>query len=368
MGDPGESTGRSRVTRWIVIALLAALLLLAGMIGGALFLRGNWPLNDTQPPQAAALPADTALVVGAGEIDVEGGILPLSPVPTGLVQQVHIHDGQHVQANDKLLELDATEAREQLEAEKLKVQSATATVAQANDTANKQAEAIRLQEVAVEIAKLQVEGANQKVQRLEELVGKGLQASHESELKAARNQLAILEKSLESEQLKLVNMKSLDPMIAVRQAEALKAQAEHALVVAEKKLQYYTLRAPVAGVVLRVLARQGQLWTTPSREPAVWFKPDRPWVVRCEIDQQFVNRVRPNMPCDIYDDRAEGLSWKGKVKSVSGWVGPRRLVTEDLTAWRDVRMIECFVELDGSPDNVRIGQRVRVVMRTGERP
>ena len=87
--------------------------------------------------------------------------------------------------------------------------------------------------------------------------------------------------------------------------------------------------------------------------------------MRCDIDQQFINQVAEQMPCDICEDRGEAILCRGRVEAVGVWVAARRVaLLDESTTRRDARTVECVVALSGTPANLRISQRVRVIIHT----
>ncbi|WP_148667847.1 biotin/lipoyl-binding protein, partial [Mizugakiibacter sediminis] len=84
----------NRLTRTLLAS--AALLALAGC--------GRHPGADAPPaPRYAAM--------ARGRIDVESGVLRLAARADGVVARVLVEEGQHVQANQPLLQLDAGAAQ-----------------------------------------------------------------------------------------------------------------------------------------------------------------------------------------------------------------------------------------------------------------
>jgi hypothetical protein len=103
-------------------------------------------------------------------------------------------------------------------------------------------------------------------------------------------------------------------------------------------------------------------------QPAVWFRPDEPWIVRCEVEQRYVYRVHEGMKCEVFDDRLDKPSWTGTVQQCSRWIGPKRQQSDTPLAWHDVKVMECIVVLDKPQEEPLIGQRVRVVFRGKSAP
>lgn len=350
------------------IRLGALVLLIAGAIGlggvvGAVATRGQW-LTGAHPPRNVddqSLPSDTVIVVGAGEVDVEGGLLALSPMPNGIVRSIPVKDGQKVKSGAALCELDASLADAYVEQARIARQSATLNLQQAQQSARQHELLKKQQKLAQEVAETRLEAARAQLPRIEKNVATKL--ADELDLKAARDQIRVLEQAVAAEKLRLELLRDTDAKLIVELATRQMEHADQQLDAARKQRGYFTLAAPEDGVVLRVTARLGQVWSGLQRDPAVWFRPDRPWIIRCEIDQQYAHRVHAGMPCTIHDDQQGTLTWTGKVQSCSVWIGPRRTAGDDTLFRRDVRTMECIVAVDNADDNLRIGQRVRVVVR-----
>ena len=96
-------------------------------------------------------------------------------------------------------------------------------------------------------------------------------------------------------------------------------------------------------------------------QQAIVFRPDGPLVVRAELDQEFLGRVRAGMTATVTDDvRPDAPVWKGKVEGVGNWVARRRSIVLEPGEMNDVRTVECIIALEGKPEEMLIGQRVRV--------
>jgi multidrug resistance efflux pump len=182
------------------------------------------------------------------------------------------------------------------------------------------------------------------------------------ELQAARATLQAFQSAHRAAQLrkKLVDLENPELEVQLAQADLDVAQA--ALDSALAQQEGTLLKAPEDGVVLRILVQPGR--QLQSAETAVWFQPNRPWVVRCDIDQQFINQVAEQMPCDICEDRGEAILCRGRVEAVGVWVAARRVPLLDESTRRDARTVECVVALSETTANLRISQRVRVIIHT----
>jgi multidrug resistance efflux pump len=95
---------------------------------------------------------------------------------------------------------------------------------------------------------------------------------------------------------------------------------------------------------------------------AVVFAPAGPFIVRAEVEQEYLGRVKEGMKVLVQDEnRTDNSEMPGKIKSISKWVAQRRTVLLEPGEINDVRTLECVIELDAGPlESLSIGQRMRV--------
>ena len=316
---------------------------------------------DFHPEGRDVTPQLPSVVVASGEVDVQGGILPLSAGQPGLVKQFHVNAGQAVTKGALLVSLDPRQSADQVAQARARQRGATLHLAQAKAKVAEHDLNVRLAQEACKEAQARVESQESQVRRLSDLAENKL--ANPLELEAARAMLRGFQSAHRAAELhkELVDLEKPEFEVELAQADLDVAQA--ALDSALAQQEGTLLKAPEDGVVLRVLVQPGR--PLQSAETAVWFQPNRPWVVRCDIDQQFIYRVAERMPCDICEDRGEAVLCRGRVEAVGVWVAARRVaLLDESTTRRDARTVECVVALSGTPANLRIGQRVRVIIHT----
>jgi multidrug resistance efflux pump len=325
-----------------------------------------WWLNRPKTDAGGAGPALPDLdVVCLGRIDGLNPATSLEPSVPGRVTAVLVSEGQHVGAKAELLRLDD-------EALQLRVEEAKAAVA----GADVEVEAARLdqklyplrkstQEAAITAAAGRVSASRRLVEEKKKAESFGTVTA--AEIIAAEAELRQFEQLEGMERAKLKELESADPGLKVRAAEAKKLMAEITLKQAGKAVRDCVLVAPVGGTVLRVLASVGEAVAPGTPQPPVVFLPDGPRVVRAELEQEFLGRVRVGMRATIRDDaRADSPVWHGQVVRVGQVVARKRLMVLEPGELNDVRTVECVVSLDGSAEGLLVGQRMRVRIGRGE--
>ena len=271
--------------------------------------------------QATAEPvpasATAARAQARGKIDVEGGLLQLSAGAEGIVSQLPVQEGQRVQAGQLLLRLG--DAAVQAEAQ---VADAQWRLAQA-----------RLDARTARLPALQ-----QRLQRWQAAAGQG--AADGQQVQEAAQAL----RDAQSEQ-------------AIARAEVQVARQQRAQSSAlQSRL---ALRAPEAGTVVRVHSHVGA-HAVPGA-PAVVLLPERPLIVRAELNEAYAMAVREGMPAKVVIDGDAGAARSlpdARVLRISPVYGAGRLQEDSQRG--PVRVIECVLAFD-QPPTARVGQNVRVL-------
>jgi multidrug resistance efflux pump len=346
----------------LVLVLATAFALVAGAVAGVL-LAHNGAFGGPAHTGSAAddfnanVPAESILTV-SGDVDVLDGSLPLSPAQQGIIKAIVVHEGERVGANAPLIELDPTHADAAVEKAQAAVRAARTKVEIADQVARNYQEDIKQAKFAVAASEARLSAARNEVELLKKQVQAG--TKDQLELNRAQDLITASENELNKAKSQVKQLEATDPALAVQAAKEEKATAEAALTDAKKARADCTVTAPVPGVVLQIQAAQGQVWNGMQQVPAIWFRPDKPWIVRCEVEQRYVYRVKEGMACDVFDDRVDKPTWKGKVQSCGRWIRAPRQKPEPM-AFRDVRVMECIVVLDKPEPEPMNGQRVRVV-------
>ena len=271
--------------------------------------------------QPAVLPTPAIVNVAAvaaapGWVDVQGGTRRLALPVDGVVTMLTPSDGQAVKAGAVLVQLDDQAARLDQQANALEI--------------------IRQQQ-SIGSLEQQRQRSRSDIERLQPLVR--LQAEAEDVLRAAEAGAQTITDNLASARLAL-------------QAAQLQEQR---LALQHRQL---SLRAPSAGHVLRIDAQLGE--SLGRGTPVVWFAPDAPLIVRAEVDEHLLGRLKLGMTATV-EAEAEaggGPRYVARLTQIARAVGPVRALPEVRAAAKDDHVVECLLSLGAAP--LLIGQRVLV--------
>lgn len=290
--------------RFLLIAVVAAVALAA--CSG----------DDSKAPAAASQPKPEWSAVALGQVQVEGGLRRLAMPREGLVQQVLVHVGDHVQQGQLLATLDPESAR-------LAVAAAQALLDQSN--AKVTALGTRIGDLELRRKRLAAVAA----------AGAGGQQSAD-DARAAVNESR--------------------GELAASRADA--SAARQKLDEARHELDQQSLHSPVAGEVVTQAIQPGTMATAQS--PAAFILlPDSPRIIRAEVNSTFVPNVQIGMLADVVED-GSGRSFRARVIRLGKVFGASEL-EEDPQLRANARSIDCILAIDPSaPADLLIGQRVQV--------
>lgn len=336
-----------------IFRLLAVVLLIAPLAAV------GWWLNRPAPtPEAVVPPADLD-VVCTGRVDVIGQVVGLDPSQGGRVKRV-IAEGKTVGKDDVLLELDDSAAVIRERAAKAQVDGLTADLERAKQTRDRFPEQLKTRGVVAAANAARAESAKKAIEQKLAQDGVGVKYS-EIEKAAMAAQVAEIDATVKAEAATLLDVGKENPefLVTAAQARLDAATADHDL--AKKAVAECKLLAPGPGRILRVHVGEGGIIGPGGFQPAVVFAPDGPLVVRAEVDQEFLGRVKEGMVAEVQDDnRPDERGRTGRVASIAKWVARRRTMVLEPGEVNDVRTVECVVVLDGTTADLFIGQRMRV--------
>jgi len=257
-------------------------------------------------------PAPVALARGV--VAVEGGLILVAAPRDGLIAQVGVEEGAHVERGAVMAELDAD--RSALLAAQAAAETAQQVAAWRGAQARSSAaaiEAARLMRLALADAATRRE-AEQAKQAAAVAAAQTDEAARAVDVARARQRLAELERTVR------------------------------------------TVRAPASGLILRRTAAVGAAAVAASGTPLFILAPDGPRIVRAELDEAFVDRVTPGAVAWVTDAAGGGRVLKARVLRISPSFEAAAL--DDQPGGRaDGRVLRLVLAFD-EPNTLRLGQRV----------
>jgi multidrug resistance efflux pump len=265
-------------------------------------------------PHPSGPPAAASLAVAKGVVEVEGGLLRVIAPRDGQLVAPLAEEGAEVAAGQVLARLDDRQPQ-------LLLASAVA------DQGERAAQA--------QVAAAHAAGAAREAQRLAALAAADAATGQDAD--QAQTAAAVAR----GEQ---------------RQAEAGLRAAEARRRLAAYEIQARTVRAPVAGRVVRRTAAPCAY--VAANTPLFVLAPDGVRVVRAELDEAFADRVKTGQRATVSREFQDGRSYEAWVLRVSDLLAGPALV-DDGAARADTRVVSVVLALPPDAD-LRLGQRVLV--------
>lgn len=341
---------RSSALIWVGVILLIA------SIGGP-----AWYFTRPTPPPSDTGPALADLdVVCNGRVDIDGTTFSLDPALPGRVVELYAKETAVVKKGDPILKMDdatylgaVKEAKAAVKAVEVEIETAELRVKQHPDQ-------IVLQEKKVEAADAETAAAQKQYEQLEEKAKLTSQVT-KSDLEAFAAKLKSGKLLVDTERLQLDQLKKLNPKLELKALLAKKETADAAVERAEKAVRDCVLKAPSDGTILRMQTAAGATLAPGLPVPMILFAPNSQMIVRADVEQSALGRVKEGMKASVRDDsRTDSPTWTGRVRSIAGWVAPKRSILLEPGELNDVRTTEVVIELDGSQQGLRIGQRMQI--------
>jgi multidrug resistance efflux pump len=308
-----------------------------------------------------------------------------SPVPyglppvmqSGMVAEVLVKEGQHVDAGAPLFRFDTTMPEADLKTAEEAVKVAQADVKAAETKKTELEIQVEAQQVAVDAAQTKADLAlrtldvyktqyreTYKTNYQPDELERRLQAEPRTLEYESAHKSAVLAKK--AEEAKLSALKKTDAEVLVKKAEAGVGQARALEAKARSAVEMCTVKAKSAGVVEQINVSAGTVLGISTRITPLWLIPDGPRVVRAEVEAEFAHRVTPEMygrQVTIHDHNDPKLTYKGTFKRISDTFLTKRSGGENVFA-NETKVLEAVVEINeplpaGQPP-LRVGQKVKV--------
>lgn len=290
--------------------------------------------------QVASVQRSTVQVFSThvGEVAAESSVDVVSRV-SGVVDSVHVAEGQAVRRGQVLVRLDpkdlsfqVAQARAAHESQRVQVEAARASLQTqrarlAQVMAGPPAEQVRQAEEQVRQARAAAAFSREQLRRHEELFAQGYisrerveaarldSEAQEGRLRSAEEQLALLRREPRSEAVEIARAQVQEAEVAYRQALTRLEQARVSLLQAQSTLADSNVIAPVAGIVGRKFVEQGQA-VTPST-PIVRIIDVDPAVIVVPIIERDLTRVQVGYPVTVRTDALRGEVFSGRIASIS---------------------------------------------------
>lgn len=316
----------------------------------------QWPLPDPMPRTAAAATLEErqpGWIVASGRVEPITKELALGFEMSGVIEEVLVAEGDHVEKGQPLVRLRADVETAQLE--EARAQSLVA-LAEFEKLTNGSRPAEKSEALArVRRTRAVLEQTRSEAERRQRLVQQEALASEEGERALRDMHVAQQEhdEALQHFSLVVDMFRREDIMKAEQQLAAANAAVQSA----EAVLRRTALRAPVTGTVLRVHGEPGEVFSLFAPTPVISVGDISTFNVRTEVDERDIGRVRIGQAAYVRADAYGSTRFPGKVTRIVLSLSPKRLRTGNPAEPVDRSVLEVLVTLE-APGPLVSGLRV----------
>jgi HlyD family secretion protein len=319
--------------RGTTIAALVTLLL-AAVAAGFLVVAPFRAEEASSPAPSGAPQQKRWTAVAPGRVEPLSRDIKIAAPVMGRIAEVLVKPNDKVFAGELLVRLDDTEALARLTAAEAQVALRKRV---RNDASTPKGSAERRKaEDAVADAERAVVEARAGLDRAAAARRAG--RTSQAALDAARVAL-----SLAQDGLRRIKAASGTALPSRLEGELNVSRAE--LTLAEAELEKTRIRAPLAGTVLQVQAKVGELAAPSSEQPLVSLGDLSALRVRAELDEKDLVKIRVGQRVVVRADAFRDREFEGKVASIDQVVGPSRINARGQRKFSDIDVMEVLVDL-----------------------
>ena len=292
--------------------------------------------------------------VAPGLVEPRSGEIKLMAPVIGRISDVLVTAADKVFAGELLVRLDDEEAR-------ARVATAQAQVAMhkraRNDQAAGKAADRRKAEDAVDDAETTLVEARAAFDTA--AIAKRAGNGTDAELATARSAWTSAQEGLTQQRahLRKLEAESGTPLPTLSEGQLNVARTELRLAIVE--LDRLTIRAPIAGTVLLVNAKVGELAAPSSPQPLISLGDLSTLRVRAELDERDVGKIKLGHKVVVRADAFRGREFAGKVSAIAPVVQPGRINASGSRNLTDFSVAEVLTDL-ADPGQLVVGMKVDV--------
>ncbi len=299
--------------------------------------------------------ASTSSLVAPGRLEGAGPAMSIGTAASGTVMEVLVHEGSRVSAGQPLVTLDCRPIEAEVRARSAQASATQAAFDRARN--GSRPDEIAVGEAVVGYSQARAEEAQKTLERTEAM-HEGVTVTAARVLEVQRD-ARIAAAQLSEARAKLALLRAGFREEDVREAEARHDAAAAELEAVRARLEQCSVRAPVDGIVLDVLANPGQFLSLAVPEPLLHMVQDNVLRVRAEVDLRDLGRVCVSQNATVAAEPFPNTSLHAQVASISPEVSNRSIATAGSDA-RGKDIVAVTLDLERSGPALPIGLPVTV--------
>ena len=349
-----KSTGtRTRHVVFAVLSLFIAILVIYSFVSktGA---SAHIATEVERAPQVTR--PEPVVLASPGRIEGLSDLVGVGAAVDGVVQTIHVKEGEQVPQGALLAELECNDLESSLRVAKSELDSLEqARVRLLRGSRDEERQAAVQKTAAAKAVMDQAEVQLDRMEKLREAAAVSKQAYDE-----ARRDYDVAKANFEQAKRNedLVNAGPLGEEVA--RADADVNAAQNRIKLAEDKLSKCMVRAPISGTVLRVHLREGESFSTFAPRPLFSIADISGRRVRAEVDERDVGSVHVGQQVVVTSDSYHGKSFTGTVTKLASIMGRKTVLTGNPAEKEDRDVLEVTARLEPAANVFPVGLRVTV--------
>jgi HlyD family secretion protein len=337
------------LTRKLAPVLMTALCL--GAVAASLAVSTSY--MTAQPSRGETDEDERWLVVAPGRVEPISGEIKIAAPVAGVIGEVFAKANTTVFAGEPLIRLADEEALARLAAAETQV--ALRRKVRNDENPTPKAAVRRRAEDAVADAQKGVSEARAALDRA--AIARRREGTSAAEVETARTALTKAQERLVAYKAELRKVEADTPPT---QAEGMYNISRSDLAVVDAGVDKLTIRAPIAGTVLQVNAKVGELASPAAAQPLLVLADLSALRVRAKVDERDIGDVKIGQPVMVRPAAFGGREFPGKVSFISRMVEPSR---ENVRAnSTETGVVEVLVDLP-EPGPLASGMKADVYFR-----
>jgi len=309
---------------------------------------GSSSTTTTPAASQTAAPQLAWVAAAPGRVEPRSGQIRIGTGVAGKVEKVSVNMNDRVAEGEVLIRLEDKEARARLSSaeaqaalskrERDNPPAGAPKETSSRDSMNKAEDSVYNAERAVMSARFELDDA----------IAADRKTPGNQALAGARRRHADAVDRLRQEHSALASAISRSGSVAPIRLEAGLIAARSEVTLAESLLDKTRIRAPIAGKVLQINAKLGEL-VAPTPELPLVVMGDMSIVrVRAEVDEPDVAKIKLGQRVSVKNNAYPGREFDGKVAEIAPSLALPRMGSRGARRTTDVEVMEVLIDLDGS--------------------
>ncbi len=295
-------------------------------------------------PATSATAKPQWVAAAPGRVEPRSGQIRIATAMLGRVTQVLVRPNDRVAEGEVLLKLDEVEARARLSAAEAEAAARKRERDSQPPTIGR--EDVRKAEDAVFAAERAVTNARFE---LDDIIAADRKGTANSQAQAqARKRLADARDRLRQEQAAFAVAQAKGGVPGPNRFEASLFAARAEISMAEALLDRTRIRAPIAGTILQVNAKVGEIVAPSPDVPLITLGDMSVIRVRAEVDEHDVSKIKLGQKAHVRNNGYPGQEFEGKVTELAPSLAAPRMGSRGARRATDVEVMEVMIDLEGS--------------------